>query len=91
MAAVPFLLHLLRTRPSQSLQNGIEEYGALNTYNAAIDQLGNIYLFSQIARSEQQHVDALSRFFTKYNLDVPANPGLAAPLTFEGVTDACRN
>lgn len=67
-----------------------EEYGALNTYQAAIAQFGNIYPFSQIARSEQQHVNALARLFTKYGLPVPANPGLATVPTWETVADACQ-
>lgn len=67
-----------------------EEYGALNTYQAAIAQFGNIYPFSQIARSEQQHVNALARLFTKYGLAVPANPGLATTPTWATVADACQ-
>ncbi len=67
-----------------------EEYGALNTYQAAIAQFGNIYPFSQIARSEQQHVDALARLFTKYGLPVPANPGLATTPTWDSLAAACQ-
>ncbi len=67
-----------------------EEYGALNTYQAAVAQFGNIYPFSQIARSEQQHVKVLARLFTQYGLPVPANPGLASTLTWDSVADACQ-
>lgn len=67
-----------------------EEYGALNTYQAAIAQFGNIYPFSQIARAEQQHVNALAQLFTKYGLPVPANPGLATTPTWESVAAACQ-
>ena len=67
-----------------------EEYGALNTYKAAIAQLGNIYPFSQIVRAEQQHVNALSRLFTKYGLSIPADPGLIGTPTFPSLTNACQ-
>jgi len=67
-----------------------EEYGALNTYQAAVEQFGNVYPFSQIARSEQQHVNALARLFTKYGLAVPANPGLASTPSWNTVADACQ-
>lgn len=67
-----------------------EEYGALNTYQAAVVQFGNIYPFSQIARSEQQHINALARLFTKYGLTVPANPGLASTPSWSTVADACQ-
>jgi hypothetical protein len=67
-----------------------EEYGALNTYKAAIAQFGNVYPFSQIARSEQQHVNALSRQLTKYGLSIPADPGLTGTPTFTSLTNACQ-
>ena len=67
-----------------------EEYGALNTYKAAIAELGNVYPFSQIVRAEQQHVNALSRLFTKYGLAIPANPGLTTTPNLSTLTDACQ-
>jgi len=67
-----------------------EEYMALNTYRAAIAQFGDIAPFSQVARSEQQHVNALARLFTRYGLPVPANPGLASTPTWDTVADACQ-
>jgi hypothetical protein len=67
-----------------------EEYGALNTYQAALAQFGSVYPFSQITRAEQQHVNVLARLFTRYGLTVPANPGLASMPDWDSVTDACQ-
>ena len=67
-----------------------EEYGALNTYQAAIAQFGSITPFSQIVRSEQQHVEALAQLFIRYGLAVPTNPGLASIPTWSTVADACQ-
>lgn len=67
-----------------------EEYGALNTYKAAIAQLGNVYPFSRIVGAEQQHVNALTRLFTKHGLPIPANPGLTGTPTFSTLTAACQ-
>jgi hypothetical protein len=67
-----------------------EEYGALNTYQAVLNQLGSVTPFSRIVRSEQQHVNVLSRLFTKYGLPVPANPGLVPAPTFANLTAACQ-
>jgi hypothetical protein len=67
-----------------------EEYGALNTYQAVLSQLGSVTPFSRIVRSEQQHVNALSRLFTKYGLEVPDNPGLVSTPTFASLTAACQ-
>jgi hypothetical protein len=67
-----------------------EEYGALNTYQAVLSQLGSVTPFSRIVRSEQQHVYALSQLFTKYGRPVPANPGLVSAPTFANLTAACQ-
>lgn len=68
----------------------LEEYGALNTYRAVIAQFGAVQPFTAIARSEQQHVNALLRQATKYGIDAPANPGLAAVFEWQSIADACQ-
>jgi hypothetical protein len=68
----------------------LEEYGALNLYQSVIAQFGNVYPFSQIARAEQQHINALARQMTKYNLSVPTNPGLLTPPAFSNLSEACQ-
>ena len=63
------------TAEATDLQDAIlEEYGALNLYNAVIAQFGSIAPFSQIALSEQMHVNALVRQATKYGVNIPATP-----------------
>lgn len=75
----------------EALQQAVlEEYGALNTYQAVIAQFGAVQPFSTIARSEQQHVNALLRQATKYGVTAPANPGLADSPEWESVADACQ-
>jgi len=68
----------------------MEEYGALNLYQSAIAQLGNVYPFSMIVKAEQQHVNALTRQLTKYGMPVPANPGLTSSPTFGTLQQACQ-
>ena len=68
----------------------LEEYGALNLYQNVIDQFGNVYPFSQIVLSEQQHINALVRQATKYGVEVPSNPGLAEASSFTSLTEACQ-
>jgi len=81
----------LTAEEQDALQQAIlEEYGALNLYNAVVAQLGGVYPFSQIALSEQQHVNVLVRQAEKYGVDVPANPGLAASPSFTTVAVACQ-
>jgi len=66
----------------------LEEYGALNLYQSVINQFGNVYPFSQIVRSEQQHINALVRQATKYGVTVPANPGLSTAPAFASLGEA---
>lgn len=66
-----------------------EEYGAMNLYNSIIAQFGSVYPFDMIARSEQQHVNALLRQAQKYNLVVPANSTSVSPSTYASLADAC--
>lgn len=75
---------------TEALSNAIlEEYGALNLYNAVIARFGEQFPFTRIALSEQQHVNALVRQAEKYGVAVPANPGLTAPLSFASLQEAC--
>jgi hypothetical protein len=86
-----YALTPLSTAEQSALQSAIlEEYGALNLYQSAITQLGNVYPFSQIVRSEQQHINALVRQATKYGVTVPANPGLSTQPTFTTLAQACQ-
>ena len=68
----------------------LEEYGALNTYQAVLDQFGDVYPFNRIVRSETQHVTALTRLLTRYGQAVPANPGLYPAPTWSSLTAACQ-
>lgn len=86
-----YALTPLTPEEATALQEAIlEEYGALNLYQSAIAQIGNAYPFSQIVRSEQQHVNALVRQADKYGVSVPANPGLATQPTFTTLAQACQ-
>jgi hypothetical protein len=81
----------LSSAEQDALQKAIlEEYDALNLYQSAIAQLGNVYPFSQIVKAEQQHVNALVRQADKYGVSVPANPGLATTPTFASLSAACQ-
>jgi hypothetical protein len=68
----------------------LEEYGALNLYQSVIAQFGSVYPFSQIARAEKQHINALTQQAVKYQVAVPANPGLATITTFATLSAACQ-
>ncbi len=81
----------LTAAEAQGLQDAIlEEYGALNLYQGVMDSLGAELPFTQIARSEQQHVNALLRQAQIYGVEAPANPGLAQPVSFDSLTEACQ-
>lgn len=75
----------------EAIQQAIlEEYGAYNLYQSVVNQLGNVYPFSQIVQSEQQHINALTRQAVKYGVTVPENPGSASTVSFSSLSDACQ-
>ena len=68
----------------------LEEYKAFNLYQSVQDQLGDVYPFNQIIRSEQQHINALVRQAEKYGVTIPVNPGLNPQPEFANLTVACQ-
>jgi hypothetical protein len=54
-----------------------------------MEHFGAVYPFDQIARAEQQHVNALTRQADKYSLVLPQNPG-TTPVSFDSLTAACQ-
>ena len=67
-----------------------EEYTAMNTYQAVINTLGDVQPFVRIARSEQQHVNALIRVAQRFGVDVPENAGEVAEIEWSTLTEACQ-
>ena len=67
-----------------------EEYTAMNTYQAIMDELGEIQPFSRIARSEQQHVNALIRVAERFGVEVPENAGDVADIEWSTFEEACQ-
>ena len=65
-----------------------EEYNAMHTYLAVVEQYGEIAPFVQIARSEESHLNALLRQADKYGVVVPEmTPPPAREL--DRLEDAC--
>jgi hypothetical protein len=67
-----------------------EEYTAMNTYLAVVEKLGDVSPFVLIARSEQQHVNALIRTAERYGVEAPANAGEVADIEWSTYTEACE-
>ena len=76
---------------SEALQSAIlEEYGAYNLYQAVLVQYPDATTFATIAVAEQRHANILIRQAEKLGVEVPENPGLAAPVVFATLEDACQ-
>ena len=67
-----------------------EEYTAMNTYQAVIDELGEVQPFSRIVRAEQQHVNALIRVAQRFGVEAPENAGAVADIEWSTVEEACQ-
>jgi len=67
-----------------------EEYTAMNTYQAIMEELGDVQPFSRIARAEQQHVNALIRVAERFGVEVPENAGEVAEIEWNTLEEACQ-
>ncbi len=53
-------------------------------------ELGEIQPFLRIARSEQQHVNALIRVAERFGVEVPENAGEVADIEWSTFEEACQ-
>lgn len=60
----------------EALMSPVGEYAAYATYDAILKKYGNVEPYASILRSEQMHINALSRQLQRYGVAVPANPYL---------------
>lgn len=67
-----------------------EEYTAMNTYQAVLNELGDVLPFSRIVRAEQQHVNALIRVAERFGVEVPENAGEVADIEWNTLEEACQ-
>lgn len=57
-----------------------DERKALATYEAVMDEFGNVKPFINIARAEEQHISMLKGLFDKYGLEIPADTTVVGSL-----------
>jgi hypothetical protein len=74
-----------------ALQRAIDdEYKALTTYDAVIDQFGAVRPFSNIRKAEEKHIQSLEDIFMAYGLSIPENGYTAADVpVFSELSSAC--
>jgi hypothetical protein len=73
-----------------AMQDGIaDEQHAYAVYTAVLAQLGNVRPFTNIQRSEAQHIAAWEFLFDRYGIAVPAAPEVEVP-EFASLADACQ-
>jgi hypothetical protein len=81
----------LSDEEAADLQQAIlEEYMAMNTYQAVLDTFGSQVPFSRIVRAEQQHTSALIRVAERYGVEVPENTGEVIEATYTTLAEACQ-
>ena len=61
----------------------------MNTYQAVLNELGNVLPFSRIVRAEQQHVNALIRVAQRFGLELPENAGAVPDIEWNTLEEAC--
>lgn len=67
----------------------LDEQHAYATYEAIIDQFGNVAPFVNIQRSEAQHIASWELMFDRYGVELPAVPEFDTP-EFATLSGACQ-
>ena len=67
----------------------MDEQHAYAVYGAVIEQFGEVAPFTNIQRSEAQHIAAWELMFDRYDGAVPAVPEFEVP-AFASLSDACE-
>jgi len=81
----------LSEEEAADLQRAIlEEYMAMNTYQAVLDSFGSQLPFSRIVRAEQKHASALIRVAERFGVSVPENTGEVFEFTYNTLAEACQ-
>lgn len=57
-----------------------DERKALATYQAVMDEFGNVKPFINIARAEEQHISMLKGLFDKYGVEIPSDTTVVGTL-----------
>ena len=65
------------------------EYHAWAVYTQVIEDFGQVRPFTNIQKSEAQHMAALVSLFERYDLTVPDNPWVGNVDSFGSIQDAC--
>jgi hypothetical protein len=68
----------------------LDEYRARNTYRKIIDTFGPVRPFINIAEAEQRHIESLLTLFEKYNVPLPAVPGIEQIEIPDSLLKACE-
>lgn len=66
----------------------LDEQHAYAVYGAVIEQLGSVRPFTNIQRSEAQHISAWETLFERYDIAIPEVPAFDMP-TFTTLSEAC--
>lgn len=73
-----------------AMQGGLaDEQHAYAVYTSIIKQFGSVKPFSNIQRSEAQHIAAWEFLFDRYDIPVPAAASVSVP-EFASLSDACQ-
>ena len=67
-----------------------DEHNAYNTYDAIIEQFGEVRPFEIIREAEARHIEALEFIFTRYDVPIPEPVALESVPAFDSLNDACQ-
>lgn len=74
----------------EALQKALDdEYKVWSVYEQVIADFGAVRPFTQIQKSEENHIDALVTLFERYGLEVPENQYVGTMPSFGSLAEAC--
>ncbi len=66
-----------------------DEHKAWAIYRQVLDDHGEVRPFANIVHAEARHIEALTRLFGRYGLEVPDNPWVGRAPRYDSVAAAC--
>lgn len=66
-----------------------DEYRAVATYEAVIEDFGPVRPFVNIVESEQRHIEALTAILDRHGAEIPPNPWFGRVRRYGSVEEAC--
>jgi hypothetical protein len=67
-----------------------DEHKSWAIYRQVLDDFGEVRPFANIVHAEARHIEALTRLFERYGVEVPSNPWVGRVERYGSLQEACE-